>query len=165
MEELSKVAQYCEQDTSFKEPPKSASSINKSHYKPSEFGLRCTPSTSCRALRRRSFERHFAAERATCARTRWSLRTTSSACASNVLRADPDWEPPARDEFSSGDPELYGGGRHSANMYSYIVLIVQYTLTYVVYYCQSVYSYLYYCIILTYRYCQCVRLDALIILI
>lgn len=120
MEELSKVAQYCEQDTSFKEPPKSASSINKSHYKPSEFGLRC---------RHRLLAEHFGDDPSSVI-----CRRTCDVCADPLVVAR-DIErmrfecasrrsglgTTRRDEFSSGDPELYGGGRHSANMYSYIV--------------------------------------------
>ena len=123
MEELSKVAQYCEQDTSFTSPPKSASSTRGSRHEPSDFGLRCrhrlladhfgdAPSSvkccgTCDVCADPlAVAREIEHMRSVCAARRSGLGTTSS------------------EEFpNGGDPELYGGGRRSANRYTFSIKV------------------------------------------
>lgn len=116
MDELTKVAQYCEQDATFVAPAKSASSTGQSKYAPSDFGLHC---------RHRLIADHFGDERSSVA-----CRRTCDVC-SDPLAVARDIERmrslcAARRSglgttesggFADFDPELYGGGRHSANRY------------------------------------------------
>ena len=118
-EELSKVAQYCEQDTSFTSPPKSASS---KRHEPSDFGLHCRhrlladhfgdvpESVKCRGTcdvcaDPLAVAREIEHMRSVCAARRSGLGTASS------------------DEFPNGDPDLYGGGRRSANRYAFSIKV------------------------------------------
>ena len=122
MEELTKVAQYSEQDTSFVSPPKSASSTSGKRHEPSEFGLRC---------RHRLIADHFGdvpasvkcsgtcdvcADPLAVAREIEQMRSVYAARRSGLGTA-------SSDDFPNGDPDLYGGGRRSANRYIYFIKV------------------------------------------